>query len=83
MTQLNLIIRLNALQRLFHVNKVIKVTFKEANLLPIIFLYNMYRAFHSSVPPILVKSLFPPEFFGSLVGFVRFCLGVTRFLNTM
>ena len=40
----------------------------------------MYRAFHSSVPPVLVKSLFPPEYFGSLVGFVRFSLGVTSLL---
>ena len=50
-------------------------------MLAIIFFYNLYRAFHTAVPALFVKFIFPLEYFGSLLGFVRFALGLSRLIS--
>lgn len=55
----------------------LQLAFDESLILPIIFIYNIYRAWAYSLVAVFIKFIFPVKFFGSLLGAQRCALGIT------
>ncbi|CAG5110745.1 Oidioi.mRNA.OKI2018_I69.chr2.g5115.t1.cds [Oikopleura dioica] len=56
----------------------LQISFDENMLLPLIFVYNIYRSWGYTLTPVFCRFLFPEEFYGILIGIQRFFLGITR-----